>query len=119
MPLSSPPERHLIHLRDIALRGYERADGLYDIEAQIRDTRTLGFATPDRGWIEPGEPLHDMWLGVTIDEEMTIRACEAVTEDVPLDICPDGAGNFGRLVGLTIRAVFLRDANARVGGTLG
>jgi len=95
MPLSPPAERHLTHLRDIVLRGYERADGLFDIEAHIRDTKTLGLHLPDRGgWIEPGEPLHDMWLRVTIDEDMTIRGCEAVTEQGPFSICQDGARHF-------------------------
>jgi len=120
MPLSPPADRHLTHLRDIALRGYERADGLFDIEAHIRDTKTIGLVNPDRGgWIAPGEPLHDMWLRITLDEEMTIVACEAVTEHGPFTTCPGGAQNFGRLVGLTIKAGFLREANARVGGTLG
>ena len=40
MPLSQPHEREPIHLRDIALCGYQRADGLFDIEAHLRDTRT-------------------------------------------------------------------------------
>ena len=117
MPLSPPAERELTHLRDIALRGYHRSDGLFDIEAHIRDTKTLGFSNIDRGgWIEPGEPLHDMWLRLTIDEEMLILGCEAVTEFGPFSICGDGAQHFGRLVGLTIRPGFLREANARVGG---
>jgi hypothetical protein len=117
MPLSPPADRHLTHLRDIALRGYERADGLFDIEAHIRDTKTLGLAIADRGgWIEPGEPLHDMWLRITLDEEMTILACEAVIEHGPFATCKGGAQHFGRLVGLTIKPGFLREANARVGG---
>lgn len=120
MPLSPPAERDLTHLRDITLRGYQRRDGLFDIEAHIRDTKTLGFRNADRGgWIEPGEPLHDMWLRLTIDEEMTILACEAVTEHGPFAICPGGAENFGRLVGLALKPGFLREASARVGGTEG
>ena len=117
MPLDPPAERQLTHLRDIELRGYERADGLFDIDAHIRDTKTVGIANIDRGgWIAPGEPLHDMVLRVTIDETMTIVACAAVTEHGPFAACPGGAQHFGRLVGLTIRAGFLREANARLGG---
>ncbi len=117
MPLSPPAERNLTHLRDIALRGYHRRDGKFDIEAHIRDTKTLGFHNLDRGgWIEPGEPLHDMWLRLTIDEDMTIVACEAVTEYGPFAICREGAQHFDRLVGLAIKPGFLREANARVGG---
>ena len=115
MPLAEP--RASTHLRDIALRGYQRADGLFDIEAHIRDTKTSGFQNLDRGgWIAPGEPLHDMSLRLTIDTDMTILACEAVTEYGPFAICRDGAANFARLVGLRIRPGFLREANARLGG---
>ena len=47
MPLSTPQERELLHSRDIVLRGYQRADGLYDIEAQLTDTkRSLGAMMP-------------------------------------------------------------------------
>ncbi len=120
MPLTPPAERELTHLRDITLRGYQRRDGLFDIEAHIRDTKTLGFKNVDRGgWIEPGEPLHDMWLRLTIDMDMTIVACEAVTEYGPFAICRDGAQNFSRLAGLAIKPGFLREATARVGGTEG
>ena len=117
MPLSPPADRDLTNLRDIALRGYQRRDGLFDIEAHIRDTKTLGFQNIDRGgWIEPGEPLHEMWLRVTIDEDMTIVACEAVTQHGPFAICGGGAQHFDRLVGLSVKPGFLRAANARVGG---
>jgi hypothetical protein len=117
MPLTPPAARELTHLRDITLRGYQRRDGRFDIEAHIRDTKTLGLSNLDRGgWIDPGEPLHDMWLRITIDEEMTIQACEAVTEHGPFALCREGAQHFDRLVGLTIKPGFLREANARVGG---
>ena len=46
MPLSPPQERELLHSRDIVLRGYRRADGLYDIEAQLTDTKSYGFGQP-------------------------------------------------------------------------
>src|ERR1700724_127118 len=51
MPLSEPHERELLHLRDIALRGYRRADGLFDIEAHLTDTKTYGFPSEDRGFV--------------------------------------------------------------------
>ena len=40
MPLSEPAERNLLHLRDIQLRGYQRKDGLFDIEAYLVDTKS-------------------------------------------------------------------------------
>ena len=73
MPLSPPPERELLHSRDIVLRGYRRADGLYDIEAQLTDTKSYGSANRDRGYIHAGEPIHGMWLRLTVDERATYR----------------------------------------------
>src|SRR4051794_6318848 len=51
MPLSQPQDRDLLHSRDIELRGYRRADGLYDIEAKLTDTKSYGSANHDRGYI--------------------------------------------------------------------
>ena len=119
MPLSQPPERELLHSRDIEIRGYRRADGLYDIEAQLTDTKSQGFANRDRGYIEAGEPIHGMWLRLTVDDEKTIVACEAASDHTPYAICPAAAPNFTRLAGLRIKPGFLKEAVRRVGGTIG
>jgi DUF2889 family protein len=119
MPLSPPEPRDQLHSRDIILRGYRRADGLYDIEAQLIDTKSYGMASRDRGYIEAGEPIHGMWLRLTVDEERRIVACEAASDHTPYAICSSAAPNFTRLAGLQIRPGFLKEAAKRVGGTLG
>jgi hypothetical protein len=119
MPLSQPQDRELLHSRDIVLRGYRRADGLYDIEAQLTDTKSYGSASHDRGYIAAGEPIHGMWLRLTVDEQRCIVACEAASDYTPYAICPAAAPNFSRLAGLRIRPGFLREAAKRVGGTVG
>jgi hypothetical protein len=118
--LSDPAPRELLHLRDISLRGYQRDDGLFDIEAHLTDTKTYGFPNADRGGrIEAGEPLHEMRLRLTVDEHMTITACEAATLHGPHRMCPDITPNFARLAGLRIGAGFLKAARERVGGVHG
>jgi hypothetical protein len=120
MPLSPPAAaRDLLHSRDIALRGYERADGLFDIEAQLTDTKSYGFDSHDRGRIGPNEPLHGMWLRLTVDEDLVIHACEAASDHTPYAICPQAAPNFSRLAGLRIGPGFNRAVNERVGGVEG
>lgn len=119
MPLSDPAPRKHFHTRAITIRGYAREDGLYDIEAELADTRTEGFANRDRGWINPGDKLHGMKFRLTIDERMLIHNSEAVTEFGPFAQCGGGAAKFSRLAGLTIKAGFLREALARVHGTEG
>lgn len=119
MPLSEPAERELLHLRDIAVRGYRRADGLFDVEAEITDTKSYAFKVGDRGEIRPGEKLHNMVLRLTVDQQLGIVAAEAATEWAPFSICPGGAATFGRLAGLRIAGGFLKEANARLGGVEG
>lgn len=119
MPLSQPQDRELLHSRDIVLRGYHRADGLYDIEAQLTDTKSYGSPNRDRGYIAAGEPIHGMWLRLTIDEERRIVACEAASDYTPYAICPAAAPNFTRLEGLQIKPGFLKEAASRVGGAVG
>lgn len=119
MPLSPPAERELLHSRDIVLRGYYRPDGLYDIEAQLTDSKSYGSSNHDRGYIEAGEPIHGMWLRLTVDENRTIVACEAASDYTPYSICPTAAPNFSLLAGLRIKPGFLKEAANRVGGTVG
>ena len=119
MPLTPPRPREAIHKRAIEINGYRRDDGLYDLEARLTDTKSFGQTNYDRGYIAAGEPIHDMWLRLTIDPTMEIVAVEAVSDKTPYIMCPAAAPNFSRLVGLRIKAGFLRDANHRVGGAVG
>ena len=119
MPLSPPAPRELVHTRRITIEGHKRGDGLYDIEAQLTDTKSFGQTNHDRGYIAAGEPIHGMWLRLTIDPSMEIVAAEAVSDHTPYIACPSAAPNFARLVGLRIKAGFLREANHRVGGAVG
>jgi hypothetical protein len=119
MPLSPPAEREHLHTRAIEINGFRRTDGLYDIEAHLTDSKSFGQTNYDRGYIEAGEPIHDMWLRLTVDDRMLIVKAEAVSERTPYLMCPRAAPNFASLEGLTIKAGFLRDANHRVGGAAG
>ena len=119
MPLSPPVARELSHTRAITIRGYRRADGLYDIEASLTDTKAYGFPNEERGFIAPGQPLHGMFMRMTVTEHMAITACEAASDHTPYAICPSAAPNFARLAGLKIGRGFLKEANLRIGGTHG
>jgi len=119
MPLTPPQPREALHKRSIEINGYRRADGLYDLEAHLTDTKTFGQTNYDRGYIAAGEPVHDMWLRLTIDETMQIVGVDAVSDKTPYMMCPSAAPNFSRLIGLRIKTGFLRDANLLVGGTMG
>ena len=119
MPLSPPAERELVHDRTVVCRGWRRADGHWDIEGHLVDTKTYGFPNEYRGFIAPGQPIHDMWLRLTIDRSMTVIGVDAVTDAGPFPICPDITPNFQRLVGLTIGGGWRRAVRERLGGAEG
>lgn len=119
MPLSAPADRELQHLRDIAMKGYQRADGLFDIEAHLVDTKTYGFPSDYRGQVNAGEPLHGMWVRLTIDADMNVISCEAASDFTPYAVCPGAAPAFASLAGLKIGPGFNKAVNERVGGTRG
>ena len=118
MPLSPAASRKMLHMRDIQLRGYQREDGLVDIEARITDVKTYSWDSLHRRG-KSGEPLHEMWMRITIDRHMLIHECEASTEAAPYDVCPKAAPNFARLAGLVIGKGFVKAAMQRVGGVEG
>ena len=119
MPLSASADREHIHTRNVECRGYRRADGLWDVEGHLTDVKAYPFTNDFRGTITPGEPLHDMWLRVTVDDTLTIVAAEAVTDNGPYHLCGDITPNFQRLVGLSIRPGFTRKVRENLGGVHG
>jgi hypothetical protein len=120
MPLSTPAPRNVMHTRAIECKGYEREDGLWDIEAQLTDTKSY-LHTRRHGGRErkPGEPVHHMWLRLTIDLDMVIRDAEASTDEGPYPYCGNITPNFKSLIGITIGAGWRREINARLGGIKG
>jgi hypothetical protein len=119
MPLSAPARRQHIHTREIECRGYRRADGLWDIEAHMTDVKTYAFDSDWRGKVEAGTPVHDMWMRLTVDDDLVVRAVEAVTDASPYEICPEVTPNYQRLIGLSIRPGFMPKARELLGGTHG
>ena len=120
MPLpASSVERTLKHTRTIVVEGYERADGLFEVDGWMTDTKTYAFPNRDRGTINPGEPLHGMGVRVTVDENMEIKDAVAVTDFSPFRICPEITPNFKRLIGLKIKAGFNNAVKEKLGGVEG
>jgi Protein of unknown function (DUF2889) len=119
MPLSAPAPRDHIHTREIDCRGYHRADGLWDIEAHLTDVKAYAFDSDWRGEVGPGTPVHDMWMRLTVDDALVVRAVEAVTDASPFEICPQVTVNYQRLIGLSIRPGFMPKVRELLGGTQG
>jgi hypothetical protein len=101
MPLSAPAPRRHFHTRAIEAQGFRRDDKMWDIEAHIRDTKAYQYEEHYRGVMPPGRPVHEMSLRLTLDDELIVRAVEAVTEHAPYGPCHEVAPNFQTLLGGT------------------
>ncbi|WP_019141800.1 DUF2889 domain-containing protein [Noviherbaspirillum massiliense] len=119
MPLSPPTSRVLKHTRTIQVQAFARHDGFWDIEAHITDTKTRDV-TLASGTKPSGSPLHDLWLRLTVDTLLTIRAVEAVSDSVPYPgYCDTIAPAYQKLVGLNLMKGFRNALKERLSGIQG
>lgn len=119
MNLPPPAPRRRKHTRCISCEGYQREDGLWDIEARIVDTKTFRYREPFRGLREPGEAVHDMALRLTIDNDMVVRDIEVAMLSVPYAHCTSALPAFKGLIGRKIGAGWRRAVKDCVGGVKG
>src|SRR6478672_9396455 len=82
MPLSPAQPRRPLHTRSIRYEGYRRDDDMWDIEGHLVDTKPFNYALSS-GVRQAGQPVHDMWLRVTIDRDFVVRDIEAHTVWMP------------------------------------
>ena len=119
MPLPDPDcTRRPSHTRSITVRSYVRDDGLWDLEGHLTDI------WPDPvpmagGTLPAGQPMHAMWLRLTVDRTATVVAAQAATDAGPYgSACAAITPDYAQLVGVrigrgwreTIRRLFGRTA---------
>lgn len=120
MTATSPdlPVRTLLHTREIICKGYQRSDGLFDIEGRLLDLTNEPTDLPFHR-VPSGGAIHDMRLVMTLDSEMVIVSITALTATGASQFCGEAAAAYSRLVGLKIAAGFKQKMKAIVGGTSG
>lgn len=120
MPLPEPgAKREPLHRRTIEIVGYRREDGLYDIEGRLLDRKDVEFPVGGRRK-PPGEPVHEMWLRITIDRELRIVGAAASTDAMPYTgSCDRIIPDYGKLIGLCIGPGYLRRVKELLGGVRG
>jgi hypothetical protein len=119
MSLPAPASRKHLHTRTIKCEGYERDDGMFDIEASIVDQKTYDVDEPYRGHRPAGAHVHDMQIRLTLDRAMTVRGIDVTTNHAPYDICPTVAPGYKALVGAKIGAGWRKAVTEAVGRTKG
>jgi hypothetical protein len=118
-PLSAPVERKHLHTRRYEFQGYQRTDGLWDIEGRMTDTKTYGFPNEWRGEIKADEPIHDMWLRLTLDDDLVVRDIETATEASPFEICPQATPKYAAIKGARIGPGWTKRVKDLFGGPVG
>ncbi len=115
---SNPPTRRPVHTRRFECTGFERSDGLFDIESRMTDTRAddsdLLFKV-----VPAGSALHDMRIVVTIDAGLVIRRIETHTDLSPSRYCTEINAAYACLEGVTIGAGFMKEVKTRLSGPNG
>lgn len=119
MPLPAATPRRHVHTRAIDYKGFEREDGLWDIEAHMTDTKTYSFRNNWRGDVAVGEPLHEMLLRVTIDDDFVITDVIAATDHSPFEMCPEITPVYKSLVGIKMGLGWRKAIRMKVGGVDG
>jgi len=116
MSLSPSTARRKLHTRTIVCEGFERDDGLFDIEARIVDAKSFDFDHLLRGPIPAGSPIHDMQLRLTIDRDKTVRDIAVYTHTAPYAACTTVSDVFRKLIGANLARSWRRAVNEAVGG---
>ncbi|HLU78488.1 MAG TPA: DUF2889 domain-containing protein [Burkholderiaceae bacterium] len=120
MPLPAPEvEREALHTRSIRVDAFARADGQWDLEAELIDVKHYDFER-SVGVHKAGEPVHHMRLRVTFDESFTITAARAGYEAAPYgQYCMAIESAYQDLVGMNLLKGFRDTVKRRFGKVQG
>ena len=117
MPLSPPAPRKPSHTRRVIYQGYEREDGLWDIEAELHDSKPFDGKSLRDGSVRPaGAPIHHMWLRVTVGRDLVVHAIEAAMDTVPLHDCPLARTALQQMVGCSMARGWRQSIQKHMGG---
>jgi hypothetical protein len=108
-----------MHTRRVEYRGFQREDGLWDIEGELLDTKPHAMVIEGEGEWAPNEPIHHMHLRVTVDDAFVIQAVEVAMDAHPHEPCPRTMEPMQRLVGETLGRGWRKTIERHLGGIQG
>lgn len=120
MPLPpDTPQRQLKHRRRLDIEIYSRPDGLWEVEAELTDTKTRVAHMVD-GPREPGVPIHQLRLRLVINRELDILQAGSASDWVPYaGHCEAHGDAYAGLQGLNLLKGFRKAVQQRLGGVRG
>jgi hypothetical protein len=92
---------------------------LWEIEAELRDTKTTPFTIAHEGVWAAGQPIHGMAIRLTVDDDTVVQAIEVAMDHVPHGPCPQAAGPMQRMIGSRLNRGWRRAIEQHLGGIAG
>ena len=116
MPLPPPTAARLrIHQRSITFQGFRRDDGLWDIEGRLVDTKDQPFPILE-DVRQPGEPVHDISVRITIDTQMNVLDVAWSADATPFPgTCDAGMPDYRKIIGLNLFKGFVKAVKNKFG----
>ena len=120
-PLALPPPspRKLSHTRTVVYQGFDREDGLWDIEATLTDVKPYSFQVPNEPVMPAQEPIHSLKIRVTLNDQMVIQDIATSMDEIPHPECAGAPHGMHLLIGSTMGRGWRKVINQHVGGTAG
>jgi len=102
------------------VQAFERADSLWDLEAELIDFKDYDFSRSNGKVFKAGRHIHHMCLRITIDEAFTIVAAQASYDAAPYEQhCMNIDSAYAGLVGMNLLKGFRHQVKERFGRTAG
>lgn len=91
---------------------------MWDIEGRIVDTKSYDSNTREK-IVKADEPLHEMFVRITMRDDFVIIDAEAFTANAPYKACPEINSAYKQLIGLSMGAGFNQKLRELFGGREG
>jgi len=119
MPNAPLVTRTPLHTRSLQVQVFERSDGLFDVEATLRDVKAIDMRLAT-GLRPAGQPIHDMGLTLVVDRALNIVSATSATTAMPYPgTCESHGDAYAQLQGLNLLNGFRAALKARLAGTRG
>jgi Protein of unknown function (DUF2889) len=106
-----------LHFRRIDMRGYQRSDGLYQIEGRVTDRKPYNFIPASGGREVPAnEEVHDMGVCLVFDRDMVVQEVHSFMNAMPYGNCPGGDAGLQAMKGAQMTKGWRREVQDRLGG---
>jgi hypothetical protein len=119
MPNRTPVTRTPLHTRSLQVQVFERSDGLFDVEATLRDVKAIDMRLAT-GLRPAGQPIHDMGLSLVVDRALNVVSATSATHAMPYPgVCEAHGDAYAQLQGLNLLSGFRAALKVRLSGTRG